>query len=231
MSQARGVAPTQEAVPARKVQGVITAVKAEGVLKTVAVDTVTGSSTGGHSWTRRVAGSEKSFWAGESSRTVQEVTPRVTMSAAPETVAGAKGNFGGDATSTTERVAPISKTVPMAETANGPEKDAHVPATRGPKSVRSRQELSAFISTTVLPKTNRVYKKEWMTFKAFVKTETGSDDSFLTDCTDDEKASLIALMMMRRHEAGKRGKAATAKMMWATVFFDSSIIATARMSG
>jgi hypothetical protein len=109
MSQARGVAPTQEAVPARKVQGVITAVKAEGVLKTVAVDTVTGSSTGGHSWTRRVAGSEKSFWAGESSRTVQEVTPRVTMSAAPETVAGAKGNFGGDATSTTERVAPISK--------------------------------------------------------------------------------------------------------------------------
>jgi hypothetical protein len=63
----------------------------------------------------------------------------------------------------------------------------------------------------------------------------------LTDCTDDEKASLIALMMTRRHEAGKRGKAATAftaavrqmyaKMMRATVFFDSSIIATARTSG
>jgi hypothetical protein len=74
----------------------------------------------------------------------------------------------------------------------------------------------------------------------WVKTETGSDDPFLTDCTDDEKASLVALMMMRRHEAGKRGKAATAftaavrqmyaRMMRATAFFDSSIIATARTS-
>jgi hypothetical protein len=80
------------------------------------------------------------------------------MSAAPENVAGTRGNFGGNASTTTERVAPICKRVPMAETSNEAEKDAHVPATRGPKSVRSRQELFAFISTTVLPKTNRVYK-------------------------------------------------------------------------
>jgi hypothetical protein len=95
---------------------------------------------------------------------------------------------------------------PTAELINGPE----VPATQGPMSAQNRQELLAFISTAVLPKTNRVYEKEWVAFKAFVKTETGSDDPFLTDCADDEKASLVALMMMRRHEAGKRGKAATA---------------------
>jgi hypothetical protein len=41
------------------------------------------------------------------------------------------------------------------------------------------------------------------------RTETGSDDPFLTKYSDDEKASLVALMMMRRHEAGRRGKAAT----------------------
>jgi hypothetical protein len=92
----------------------------------------------------------------------------------------------------------------------------------------------------VLPKTNRVYEKEWAAFKAFVKKEMVYDDPFLTDCTDDEKASHMALMMMRRHEAGKRGKAATAftaavsqmytRMMRATAFFDSSIIATARTS-
>lgn len=107
-------------------------------------------------------------------------------------------------------------------------------------SVQSRQDLSNFISTSVLPKTNRVYEKEWLSFKAFVKEETGSDDPFLTACTDDEKAALVALLMMRKHQAGKRGKAATAFMaairqmfartMRATTFFDSSIIATARTS-
>jgi hypothetical protein len=87
-----------------------------------------------------------------------------------------------------------------------------------------------------VPKTNQVYEKEWAAFKASVKKETGSDDPFLTDCTGDEKASLVALMMIK----GKRGKAATAftaavrqmyaRMMLATALFDSSIIATARTS-
>ena len=85
-----------------------------------------------------------------------------------------------------------------------------------------------------------MYEKEWVQFQSFVKEETGSDDPFLTEYTDDEKASLVALMMMRRHQTGKRGKAATAftaavrqmyaREMKATTFFDSSIIATARTS-
>ena len=113
-------------------------------------------------------------------------------------------------------------------------------STGGLLSVQSRLDLSTFISTSVLPKTNRVYEKEWLSFKAFVKDETGSDDPFLTECTDDEKASLVALMMMRRHQAGKRGKSATAftaavrqmyaRMMRTTAFLDSSTISTARTS-
>jgi hypothetical protein len=113
------------------------------------------------------------------------------------------------------------------------------PMPRGQMSAQSRQELSTFISTVVLPKTNGVYEKEWESFKAFVKEETGSDD-FLTECTEDEKATLVALMMMRRHETGKQGKAATsftaavrqmyARMMLRTACIEFSRITTARAS-
>jgi hypothetical protein len=117
---------------------------------------------------------------------------------------------------------------------------SNMTAILGVMPAQSRQDLSTFISTAVLPRTNRVYEKEWAAFKVFVKTETGSDDPFLKKCSDDEKTSFVALMMMRRHEEGRRGKAATsftaavrqmfARMMRATAFFDSSIITTARTS-
>jgi hypothetical protein len=107
-------------------------------------------------------------------------------------------------------------------------------------SAQSRQDLFAFTSTSVLPKTNRLYKKEWVVFKNFVKEETGSDDPFLSERSENEKASLVALIMMRRHQSGKSGKATTAFMaavrqmfartMRETSFFDLAIIATARTS-
>jgi hypothetical protein len=84
------------------------------------------------------------------------------------------------------------------------------PMTRGQMSVQSRQELSTFILTAVLPKTNRVYEKEWDSFKAFVIKETGSDDPFLKKSAEDELATLVALMMMitrmrmRRPGSGER---------------------------
>jgi hypothetical protein len=160
-------------------------VTAEGVLETVAVSTVAKVSAAGHTWARPVASVDNRSWAGEFLRTMQEVTPRAITSAAPETGAGARGFSSDDATTTTDRLAPICETALTAEMVNGPE----MPPTRGPMSAQSRQELSAFISTTaVLPKTNRVYEKEWVTFKAFVKTVIGSHDPFLTNCTDDEEA-------------------------------------------
>jgi hypothetical protein len=111
----------------------------------------------------------------------------------------------------------------------------------GALSVRSREELSSFISASVLPQTNQVYSKEFTLWREFVRVETGSDDPFLQkDMTDIEKAGLVSLMMLRRHQSGKRGKAATsftaairlmfARRMLPTGFLDSAVIATARSS-
>jgi hypothetical protein len=208
-------------------------------------------------------------WAGDSSRTAQEVTPTVTkivapprmsvapprMSVAPPRISvgpapevdpvvtksavqptegGVMSRLFADGDSVGGRAGPVGHMSAMATTVEAG------PMTRGQMSAQSRQELSTFISTAVLPKTNRVYEKEWESFKVFVKKETGSHDPFLTKCTEDEKATLVALMMMRRHESGKRGKAATsftaavrqmyARMMLPTAFFESSLITTARAS-
>lgn len=110
----------------------------------------------------------------------------------------------------------------------------------GTMSARSRDELSAFISTSVLPQTGRVYDKDWNAWVEFVKEETGRADPYLKDMKDDDKAALVSLMMLRRYQTGKRGKAATAftaairhrfaREMCSTLFLDSAIIATARSS-
>jgi hypothetical protein len=78
----------------------------------------------------------------------------------------------------------------------------------GALSVRSREELSSFISASVLPQTNQVYSKEFTLWRDFVMIETGNDDPFLQkEMTDIEKAGLVSLMMMRRHQSGMRRKA------------------------
>lgn len=74
----------------------------------------------------------------------------------------------------------------------------------------------------------------------YVKCETGEEDPFLTGMTEDNKAAIVSLMMMRLHQDGKRGKGATAftaavhhwfaRMLCSTTFLDSAIIATARTS-
>ena len=117
---------------------------------------------------------------------------------------------------------------------------ADPPISGGVLSAQNRQDLSAFMATSVLPNTNRVYAKEWRAWTIFIKTETGSDDPYLVGVPDDEKAALVALLMMRRHGKGKRGKAASAftaavrhmnaQMVMSTTFLESSIIATARSS-
>ena len=105
-------------------------------------------------------------------------------------------------------------------------------------STQSRKDLSVFISESVLPKTNRVYEKHWDQWKQFLKTEVDQDDPYLRLVEDSEKSALVSLMMLRRHQAGHRGKAATAgtagiRMMFAretlpTEFLDAAVVATAR---
>ena len=107
-------------------------------------------------------------------------------------------------------------------------------------SCKSREELSAFISTSVLPQTCKIYEKNWQLWIEFVKMETGGEDPFMTGMGDEDKAALVSLMMLRRHQDGKRGKGASAftaairhwfaKRMMSTAFLDSAIIATARTS-
>ena len=77
------------------------------------------------------------------------------------------------------------------------------PITRSVFSVQSRHDSSTFMSISVLPKTNRVYSKEWRSWKTFVKAETGSDDLYLIGVSDDEKAALVALLMMRKHRVSE----------------------------
>jgi hypothetical protein len=113
-------------------------------------------------------------------------------------------------------------------------------ATGGSISAESRQELSMFISKSELPQTTQIYDKEFAAWTKFVKVETGSEDPFLTGFSASDKVFLVSLMMLRRHQSGKRGKAATAftatirmmfsRMMLSTLFLDSAIIATARTS-
>jgi hypothetical protein len=197
----------------------------------------TSSSTGGAIWSKPSA-------AREAAAVLTRPTRRVT------TVMTASGLLR---TSVCERETNKESTPVVAESGvggttarerevvvNAPTKSMRDPSKGEFLSLRSRQDLSSFIATAILPKTNRVYEKEWTQFQEFVKEETGSDDPFLTEYTDDEKASMMALLMMRRHRMGKRGKAATAftaavrqmfaREMKSTAFFDSSIIETARSS-
>jgi hypothetical protein len=221
-----------------------TMMTSSGVLRTTvsnATRPLTSSSTGGPVWVKPAATARVAVPVWND----QDVTPITFPSEA------GPGRANPIEVRVERAAAPVDRVVVRADCApenvNGAfEEEAEESAAAaltvpgGLMSVQSRQDLSTFISTSVLPKTNRVYEKEWLSFKVFVREETGSDDPFMTACTDDEKAALVALLMMRKHQAGKRGKAATAFMaairqmfartMRATAFFDSSIIATARTS-
>ena len=76
-------------------------------------------------------------------------------------------------------------------------------------SAQSRQELARFIGRSVLPNTNRVYDKCWELWTSFLKSEVDEDDPFLRCAGEEEKASLVGIMMLRRHEQGLRDKQAT----------------------
>ena len=105
-------------------------------------------------------------------------------------------------------------------------------------SAQSRQELARFLGSSVLPNTNRVYDKCWGQWTSFLKSEVDEDDPYVSSAGDEEKAALVAIMMLRKHEQGLRGKQATSftaaiRMRFAQQglsidFFDSPVIATAR---
>ena len=69
--------------------------------------------------------------------------------------------------------------------------------------------MAAFLGTAVMPSTIRTYNAHFKTWTTFLKDEIDSDDPFMRDQPEEEKVFLVSLMMVRRHQAGYRGKAAT----------------------
>jgi hypothetical protein len=107
-------------------------------------------------------------------------------------------------------------------------------------SIQSKLDLADFIAGSVLPNTQLAYTKEWVEWSKHLKEEANISDPYLQGLHEDEKASLVSLMMLRRHKQNRRGKAATAftaairlefaKRRLSTTFLDSAVVSTARSS-
>jgi hypothetical protein len=105
-------------------------------------------------------------------------------------------------------------------------------------SLQGREELAGFLSSSVLPKTNRIYGRQWTQWVQFLKSELDEEDPYLTSRTQDEKSALVCRLFQRRHQAGHRGKGATgitagirqgyAVRMISTDFLEAAVVATAR---
>ena len=113
---------------------------------------------------------------------------------------------------------------------------------REPSAVttRARKEVAEFLGTAVMPSTVRTYNAHFKAWSTFLKDEIDSDDPFMKNQPEEEKVFLVSLMMLRRHQAGHKGKAATSFTaalkrefviaLLDTAFLESSVIHTARMS-
>ena len=107
-------------------------------------------------------------------------------------------------------------------------------------SRKSRDDLGTFIGRSVTAGTRKKYDRHWSLWKEFLFTERGSEDPFLKGMTDKDKSATVAMFLMRRHEAGHRGKSATAvtagvrlrfaQELESTDFLNASVIATMRHS-
>ena len=108
-------------------------------------------------------------------------------------------------------------------------------------SEQSKQELSHLIAGSLLPNTQRAYTREWLEWAQHLKDEVNIEDPYLRGVTEEEKASLVGLMMSRRHKRNARGKAATAftaairlefyqKARLSTELLESAVVATTRTS-
>jgi hypothetical protein len=104
-------------------------------------------------------------------------------------------------------------------------------------SSENQEAISRFLKSLVLLSTDRKYELQWGWFVQFMKDE-GLDDPFMRTLTPQERVGMVSLFLMRRHVAGKRGKAASAftaatrlrfsQEMLDTAFLDSAVVSSAR---
>ena len=95
-----------------------------------------------------------------------------------------------------------------------------------------------FIGGSVLPATQRTYSKQWDLWKDFLIRDADGSNPYLIGVAEDVKSSLVGLFLLRRYQAGARGKAACgvtagvrmrfAQRLLSTEFLNSAIINTAR---
>lgn len=107
-------------------------------------------------------------------------------------------------------------------------------------SSQSKLELAEFIAGSVLPNTQLAYTKEWVEWSKHLSEEANITDPYLQGVHEEEKASLVSLMMLRKYKQNRRGKAATAftaairlefaKKRLSTTFLDAAVVTTARAS-
>jgi hypothetical protein len=72
-------------------------------------------------------------------------------------------------------------------------------------SIQSKLDLADFIAGSVLPNTQLAYTKKWLEWSKHLKEEANISDPYLHGLHEDEKASLVSLMMLRRHKQNRRG--------------------------
>jgi hypothetical protein len=106
-------------------------------------------------------------------------------------------------------------------------------------SSQSKLQSADFIAGSVLPKTQLAYTKERLEWSRHLKEEANISDPYLHGVHEEEKASLVSLMI-RKYKQNRRGKAATAfsaairlefdKMRLSTSFLNSAVLAAARTS-
>ena len=111
-------------------------------------------------------------------------------------------------------------------------------APRGMISDVVMSEMSEMLASSVQPSTAKAYSAHFKAWTIFLKAEVDCDDPYMRGIADEDKALLVGLMMLRRRQAGHRGKKATGftaalrrQLVIAgvsTVFMDSKTITTSR---
>ena len=98
--------------------------------------------------------------------------------------------------------------------------------------------MESFIRGSVKERTARTYERQWSEWCQFIQDETGTNDNLLAQWRESDKAVLVSLFLMRRHERGLRDKQATTvtagirhhftRALLPVGFLDSAVLTAAR---
>jgi hypothetical protein len=70
----------------------------------------------------------------------------------------------------------------------------------------AKMEMSELLASSVQPSTIKAYNAHFKAWKSFLKAVVDLDDPYLRGVSEEDKTLLVGLMMLRRRQAGHRGK-------------------------